>query len=85
MQTQTEKIHPLTRYRTTHQLTQDDLSDLIGISQVMISLVENGKRAFNSKTAKKISERLELAVCWQDLVAQKFRVGGMGHNPNAAG
>ncbi len=49
-------------YRENAGLTQEQLSELINISQNFLSQIENGKRAPSLKTIIKISEILKMPI-----------------------
>lgn len=45
--------HPLHAYRESRQLTQKGMADLLGCSQTLISLIENGDRSVSKDNAEK--------------------------------
>ena len=52
----------LKRQREAHGLTQSEFSVMIGVSQAMISLFENGQRKPTEAIADKISSLLKIPV-----------------------
>ncbi len=58
------------KYRTDHKLTQKDLAQRLGISQVMISRIENGAWNFSieklNKYVKKMGGKLTIKIEFPD-------------------
>lgn len=61
-------MNRIKQIRKKQKVTQKELSEMTGISQNVISLIENNKKTCNVETAKKIAKALGFSVehVWSD-------------------
>lgn len=61
-------MNRIKKIRKKQKVTQVELSEITGIAQSELSLIENGKKTCNIETAKKIARALGFSVehIWPD-------------------
>ena len=52
--------NPLRQYRQQHDLTQQQVADLLGVSRGLVSLIESGARPITPENAKEWESKLKI-------------------------
>lgn len=52
--------NPLKSYREKHDLSQQELADLLGVSRGLVSLIETGERPITPENAKDWESKLDV-------------------------